>query len=138
MNCENARLLAGLYDDDELGAESARELKEHLNVCADCANVLAEREKIVSRLPGLPELPQSYWDSYKRTIMERIAKPQPMILRPQWRWATALALCFFVTGGVFLYKVREYQKMNAVYTEMEILENLEVLSHEDFNKWVSP
>lgn len=137
MNCENARMFLGMYDESELGAAPAREIQEHLKECPACAKELAHREKLLRHLPPMPKFSESYWESYTESVLRRLKKPEPLLGLRHWRWATALACSLLLAGGAIFYKAQERRQMRELITHLELLENLNLLEQENFEKWVS-
>ncbi len=57
MNCGDVKQLLSAYLDDELSMEQKKQVREHLDTCADCrreAEQLAEISRLLSQVPQVP------------------------------------------------------------------------------------
>ena len=96
MNCEQMTLLMSAWLDGELSELEERQMKEHLEQCPACRELMEQLQALHTSFSDLEEIsaPEGFTDS----VMERIAresKPKivPLFKRPQIRALGALAAC---------------------------------------------
>lgn len=85
----------------------------------------------------IPKRSEAYWESYTQIILARLEMRRSKSPVPAWRWATALALCFIMIGGSVLHqrRARNAAEIEEVIANLEVFENLNLLTKEDFEKW---
>ena len=54
MSCRLFEAALDAYFDDQLNADSAAGIREHLNACAYCRGRLAERQAVATLVRGIP------------------------------------------------------------------------------------
>lgn len=139
-NCERACLALSLGD--ECSADESVFLKGHINLCEACARAASEIRSLASAAQEAVFTPG---EALTRNLRERILSKLPAkatgpwwVFRPGWAMAFALILAFgvFWRRGAKLSEretaFRAVQNLEIVenvdlFTEMEILENLEAL-----------
>ena len=101
MKCPEARKLVRLYLDSELDAKATQEVGQHLESCAECAELFAAEERIENRLVEVlrrGRLSTSVWESVEAQInpARRFAG-----LKLRWALAATVALAFIATVMVW-------------------------------------
>jgi anti-sigma factor RsiW len=83
-----------LYLEGELGPYVAAKLEEHLEVCADCREALAERRLLHEAFTSLP--PFEVPEGFSRSVLEGL--PEPEEARGGWLAPLAAAVSALVIG----------------------------------------
>ena len=96
MNCEQMTLLMSAWLDGELSEAEEKQMKEHLEQCAECRALMEQLQALHTSFSDLEEIPAP--EGFADSVMERIAresKPKvvPLFKRPQIRSLAALAAC---------------------------------------------
>jgi hypothetical protein len=94
--------LLASYVDGELEAEERRQVKAHLDSCAQCTEEVAVAKRAFKALSALEEVPAPL--GLATPAIER-AKPQRrMVARLQWAAGTAAAAALVVAIGIILWR----------------------------------
>ena len=137
MDCKHIKDQLWLYQVGEIDPATAFSVEQHLVDCQACAKELESISELIGNMPERPRLPDSYWEAYSDKVMSQVdVQPQeePMM---SWRWAPAFALGLTLISGVVFYKVKEMnevRKTEEIISQLEILDNLNVLEREDFDQ----
>jgi predicted anti-sigma-YlaC factor YlaD len=62
-----------LYYYQEVSEADRRRIDHHLGVCADCRKFIGDLQRLLPQMKKVDELPQSFWDSYHREIVQKLA-----------------------------------------------------------------
>ena len=137
MNCKEIKETLFLAGTGELDAAAERGLEDHLKSCPGCRQEAALQKRLIGSLPRPPRLSDAYWDAYTQKILDRLEGNAARRPAPAWRWAAAFALGVILIGGTtFSFrKIQEKKKTEEVVANLEVLENLNLLASEDFDKW---
>ena len=103
MKCPEARKLVRLYLDSELDAKATQEVGQHLEACAECAELFAAEEKIECRLVEVLRRGRrsaSVWESVEAQI-----KPARRFAGLKLRWAFAVAVAVALIATVIVWRV---------------------------------
>ena len=101
MKCPESRKLVRLYLDSELYAKATQEVEQHLESCAECAELFAAEDKIETRVVEVLRRGRrsaSVWEGVEAQI-----KPARRFAGLKLRWALAatVALAFIATVMVW-------------------------------------
>ena len=136
MNCREFEGLIQKYPAGKLGLDEENAVLEHLEVCSTCSLGLSAPETLIKSLPWPPKFSEAYWEAYNRKVINRLESRRKSPPAFAWRWASAAALCFMLVGGaVFYNRTQERKRTEEVIANLDVLENLNVLTSEDFDKW---
>ena len=130
MRCSHAHKLIGDKLDGALNAKDSKRLREHLDKCSDCRDLLKDFQSIVEQAKGLPKHEPSHrvWTAvldgvrdnrvvraFRDNRVDRVAGPSPSAIKlpkPKWyetyifagraKYALAAALLLVVVGGVVI------------------------------------
>ena len=96
MNCEQMTLLMSAWLDGELSEQEEQQMKEHLEQCPACRELMEQLQALHTSFSDLEEIPAP--EGFADSVMERIAKESkpkvvPLFKRPQIRALTAMAAC---------------------------------------------
>ena len=103
MKCPEARELVRLYLDSELDAKATQEVGQHLEVCAECAELFAAEEGIESRVVDVLRRGRrsaSVWESVEAQI-----KPARRFAGLKLRWAVAGGVALALVATVVVWRV---------------------------------
>jgi hypothetical protein len=92
-------MVEALYD--EMAPEDRRQLENHLDECEACAQEFAELQDTLGVMAQRerPELPEAYWDSYRRRLDERRAGDSRSLNDRVRQWWQSLPVLLPKTGG---------------------------------------
>ncbi len=102
MNCENCQLNISQFLDNDLDAEASASVREHLAMCAPCAQIFEEFSAVLLSCKEmdadevLPPNPQALWCRINN-IIEKEVKPEPLPEEPigwfrrQWNFSASQA-----------------------------------------------
>ncbi|MDH7511324.1 MAG: zf-HC2 domain-containing protein [Clostridiales bacterium] len=115
MKCSVARQLISDFVDGELSLGEEKALRSHLDVCAECEQLLSDFQKIAREARDLPSLlpSPSTWQKIAaglRTVQFEKAAPEErkrtwlptLSLSPGWRYALAGLLALAIIGGLVI------------------------------------
>jgi tetratricopeptide (TPR) repeat protein len=115
MRCSHAHKLIGDKLDGALNAKDSERLREHLDKCPDCRDLLKDFQGIAEQAKGLPKHEPSHrvWTAVLDGVRAVGPAPSPIRLpKPKWyetyvfvgraRYAWAAALLLVVVGGVVI------------------------------------
>ena len=96
MNCEQMTLLMSAWLDGELSEMEEGQMKEHLEQCPQCRELMEQLQALHTSFSDLEEIPAP--EGFADCVMERIARESrpkvvPLFKRPQIRALGALAAC---------------------------------------------
>ena len=137
MNCETVKEMLWAYLEQELTAEEAVKIEEHLKNCDDCRKELKLQKELMDSLQTLPEaeLPEGYHAELMQKLRAEAApnvvpfpvkkKKQPMW--KQWGMVAAAVLVVVAAGGMNgMLEMRESQ--NAAVQEMKAADTAEPMA----------
>ena len=130
MTCQEIKELLWLYQAGETEPGLTNHIDEHLKGCVVCSNENAQLKNLIQKLPLTPKHSNDYWESYTEEIIKRIETDQmekPFFL---WRWVPVMVLLLVFIGGITYYKIQENKKFNEIITNLDLLENMEVLEND--------
>lgn len=130
MPCETVRGNLWLYAAEELGSGERRETERHLDGCASCRAELAEMKRIIASMPRRAPMSEAELELFASKTLARMEERAPALLRLRPRWAAATAALFIATGSLFYYESIERSKMDEIYENLELLQNLDELEDE--------
>jgi tetratricopeptide (TPR) repeat protein len=132
MRCSHAHKLIGDKLDGALSSKDSKRLREHLDKCSDCRDLLKDFQGIVEQAKGLPKHEPSHrvWtavlDGVRAVRDNRVAGPSPSAIKlpkPKWyetyifagraKYAWAAALLLVVVGGLVI-GLRPAKNMNGL------------------------
>ena len=102
MNCEQMTLLMSAWLDGELSEREEQQMKEHLEQCPACRELMEQLQALHTSFSDLEEIPAP--EGFADSVMERIAKESkpkvvPLFKCPQIRALTAMAACVALFVG---------------------------------------
>ena len=103
MKCTEARKLLLLHLDSELGAQSALEVEQHLESCAECAGLFDAEKKFGDRIASAlrkRESTPALWT----TVESRIRPAQRVVSIFLWPIAAPAAAAVVLLGAVWLVR----------------------------------
>jgi anti-sigma-K factor RskA len=118
MTCDERKDLILLYAADALDEAEQQDLRSHLRSgCARCAQVLAESEDTLARLPeALPpvEPPPDALNRLMRRVVADQARGTGAVAGLSWLTAAKAACIGMLIGGVIIYALQGYRHDRAL------------------------
>lgn len=106
MDCNEFSNLLDAYLAGELPDEAASRMREHAQVCAECAQLMAVRQDCRG-LEEEIEVPGDFSRGWRRMIREESAMERRTQRKNAWKgWIAAAAALVFVVGGTLLTRDR--------------------------------
>ncbi len=115
MKCSVARQLISELVDGEMSPDREKDLRAHLDGCADCRQLFLDFQEIAREARDLPSLSPSpsAWQKIAaglRTVQPEKAAPEEkkrtwipsLLLFPGWRYALASLLALAIVGGLVI------------------------------------
>lgn len=125
-NCEAFAELLDPFVDGELSAEDCAAVREHLNLCPECRDYVADALAIRAAFPDAEDtrVPADFAQS----VLDQLPARATKTARPWKRTILPLAACFAVVVGVGVLSVQNRQAAASDQTALPIAQNYSTVS----------
>jgi hypothetical protein len=114
-NCKDINDKISLYLDNEISPQEKHAMEEHIKTCSQCAQTLADLQKVKAMTSKLSEVDPPPW--FKQKIMARVrAEAQKKSFAEKWFYPLRIkvpvqifATIFIVVAVVYIYRVGNEQ-----------------------------
>ena len=139
MQCKDVQETLWLLQSGEADPRSRAQMEEHLRGCPACSREGLALKAVIQNLPKAPRLAESYWNAYNQKILRRLEGKRAVQPLSFGRWVPAMAVGLLLLAGIGIRQYHQYgekKRIEEIVAHIDVLDNLEILERDDFEKLV--